>query len=132
MKKQILMKRSNLQNAKFLYFTCIFIIIIALLIIVSIYGYLIKYRAKQKHLLPFNFTNNKLKEIISGIILETEGSIRKIQKRVFFQYKKVKKGTPNLTSPYVYSLFTLVFIKQIFEKKCVIKGSVRKLDSVLA
>ena len=26
--------------------------------------YLIKYRGKQKHLLPLNFTNNKLKEIL--------------------------------------------------------------------
>ena len=40
------------------------LITIALLIAVSIYCYLIKYRAKQRHLLPFNFTNNKLKEII--------------------------------------------------------------------
>ena len=38
-----------------------FLIIIALLIAVIIYSYLIKYRAKQKHLLPFQFTNNKLK-----------------------------------------------------------------------
>ena len=37
---------------------------IALLIAVSIYYYLIKYQAKQKHLLPFHFTNNELKEII--------------------------------------------------------------------
>ena len=36
----------------------------ALLIAVSIYCYLIKYKTKQKHLLPFHFTNNKLKEII--------------------------------------------------------------------
>ena len=34
------------------------------MIAVSIYCYLIRYRAKQKHLLPFQFTNNKLKEII--------------------------------------------------------------------
>ena len=30
---------------------------IELLIVVSIYYYLIKYRAKQKHLLPFHITN---------------------------------------------------------------------------
>ena len=53
---------------------------------------------------------------ITGIILETEGSVQKILKRALFHYKKVKKGTPNLTSPYVYSLFTIVLIKQIFEK----------------
>ena len=40
------------------------LITIALLIAVSIYCYLIKYRAKQKHLLPFHFTNNILKEIM--------------------------------------------------------------------
>ena len=33
----------------------------ALLIAVSMYYYMIKYRAMQKHLLPFYFTNNKLK-----------------------------------------------------------------------
>ena len=54
--------------------------------------------------------------IISGVILETEGSIWKIQKRTLFHYSKVKKGTPNLTSPYVHSLFTIVLKKQIFEK----------------
>ena len=39
------------------------LITIALLVIVSIYCYLIKYKAKQKHLLPFYVTNNKLKEV---------------------------------------------------------------------
>ena len=34
------------------------------IIAVSIYCYLIKYRAKQKHLLPFNDTNNELKEVL--------------------------------------------------------------------
>ena len=38
-------------------------------------------------------------------------------KRVLFHYKNVKKGTLNLTSPYVHSLFTIVLIKRIFEKK---------------
>ena len=37
------------------------LITIALLIAVSMYYYMIKYRAMQKHLLPFYFTNNKLK-----------------------------------------------------------------------
>ena len=40
------------------------LITIALLIAVSIYCYLIKYQGKQKHLLPFHITNNKLKEIV--------------------------------------------------------------------
>ena len=40
------------------YFLLAFLLItIALLIAVSIYCYLIKYRAKQKHLLPFHDTN---------------------------------------------------------------------------
>ena len=48
-----------------LYILLAFLLItIALLITVSIHCYLIKYRGKQKHLLPFHFTNNKLKEII--------------------------------------------------------------------
>ena len=37
------------------------VITTALLIAVSIYRYLIKHRAKQKHLLPFQNTNNELK-----------------------------------------------------------------------
>ena len=36
------------------------LISIALLITVSIYCYLIKHQAKQKHLLPFHITNNEL------------------------------------------------------------------------
>ena len=39
------------------------LITITLLIAVSMYCYLIKYRVKQKHLLPFHITNNELKEI---------------------------------------------------------------------
>ena len=39
------------------------LITIALLIAVRIYCYLIKYQAKQKYLLPFQFTKNKLKQI---------------------------------------------------------------------
>ena len=41
----------------------VLLITIVLLIAVSVYCYLIKYWAKQKHLLPFNLSN-KLKEII--------------------------------------------------------------------
>ena len=52
-----------------------------------------------------------IKVSLTGIILETEGSVRKIQKRALVHYKKIKKGTPNLTSPYVHSLFTIVLIK---------------------
>ena len=52
---------------------------------------------------------------LTGVILETEGSVRKIQKKGTFSLQKVKKGTPDLTSPYVHDLFTVVLIKQIFE-----------------
>ena len=46
----------------------------------------------------YNLFSQILKDY-SGIILETDGSIRKIQKRAFFHYKKVKKDTPNFTFP---------------------------------
>ena len=36
----------------------------SLLIAVSTYCYLIKYRAKQKHLLPLHDTNNELREAL--------------------------------------------------------------------
>ena len=40
------------------------LITIVLLIAVSIYCYLMKYKAKQKHLFPFYVTNNELKEVL--------------------------------------------------------------------
>ena len=52
----------------------------------------------------------------TGVIVETKGSVHKMQKRALFHYKKVKKGTPNLTSPYIYGFFAILLIKQIFEK----------------
>ena len=36
----------------------------ALLVAVSIYCYLIKYQAKQKHLLPFHYKNNEIKQVL--------------------------------------------------------------------
>ena len=42
--------------------TTLFYILFALSIAVSIYCYLIKFKAKQKHLLPFYVTNNELKK----------------------------------------------------------------------
>ena len=59
------MKRKQPVKCKNFYLLLAFLLItIELLIAVSIYCYLIKYRVKQKHLLPFHFTNNELKEII--------------------------------------------------------------------
>ena len=62
MKIQILMKKKQPVKGKIL--PAFLLIAIALLIAVSIYCYFIKHRAKQKHLLPFQFTNNELKKII--------------------------------------------------------------------
>ena len=59
------MNRKQPVKRKNLYILLVFsLIIIALLTAVSIYCYLIKYRAKQKHFLPFHVTNNELKQVI--------------------------------------------------------------------
>ena len=54
------------------------------MIAVSIYCYLIKYRAKQKHLLSFHFTNNELKEIKS----KTSNKVKdiNIKNRTYYFY----------------------------------------------
>ena len=57
-------KKATYKTQNFYILPAFLSITIALLIFVSIYCYLIKYRATQKHLLPFHFTNNKLKEIM--------------------------------------------------------------------
>ena len=58
----------------------------------------------------------------TGVILETEGSYPEDTKRALFYFKKVKKATPNFTSPYVHNHFTIVLIKPIFEKKISHRG----------
>ena len=69
---------------------------------------------------------------IPGVIGETEDTVWKMQKIALFHDKKVKKGTHNLTSLYVYSLFLIFMKKKNYKKKeLVIKGSFRKWDSVL-
>ena len=61
MKQQILMKKNAICKAKNLYvLLAFFLISIAFLIAVSFYCYLIKYQVKQKRLLPFHITNDKL------------------------------------------------------------------------
>ena len=57
-------KKATCKTQHFYSLLAFLLITIGLLITVSIYCYLIKYRAKQKHLLPFHFISNKLKEII--------------------------------------------------------------------
>ena len=55
-------KKKATWKTQNLYILLAFLLItIALLIAVSVYCYFIKYRAKEKHLLPFNNTNNELK-----------------------------------------------------------------------
>ena len=57
-------KKATSKTKNFHILLAFLLITIVLLIVVSIYCILIKYQAKQKHLLPFQFTSNKLKEII--------------------------------------------------------------------
>ena len=52
------------ETKSFYILLALLLITIALLIAVSIYCYLIKYEAKQKHLLPFCVINNELKEVL--------------------------------------------------------------------
>ena len=55
----------KMQHVKYsisIYLLTFLLITMALLVAGSIYCYLIKYEGKQKHLLPFHFTNNKLKK----------------------------------------------------------------------
>ena len=57
-------KKATCKTQNFFILFLVLLIIVALLIAVSIYCYLIKYQAKQKHFLPFQFINNKLKKIM--------------------------------------------------------------------
>ena len=56
-------KKATCKMQNFYILLAFLLISIELLIPVSIYSYLIKYQAKQKHLLPMHFTNNALKEL---------------------------------------------------------------------
>ena len=57
-------KKAICKTQNFYILLALLLITITLLMVVSIYSYVIKYRSKQKHLLPFHFTNNELKEIM--------------------------------------------------------------------
>ena len=57
-------KNITCKTQIFYIFLGFLLITIALLIAVSIYCYLIKYRAKQKHLLPFHVKNDELREVL--------------------------------------------------------------------
>ena len=63
--QQILMKKNIISKTQNFYILLAFLLItIGLLTAVSIYCYLIKYRAKQKHLLPPQVTSKELKEVM--------------------------------------------------------------------
>ena len=54
-------KKATCKMQNFYILLAFLLIITSLLIAVTIFCYLMKYRVKQKYLLPFHFTNNKLK-----------------------------------------------------------------------
>ena len=56
-------QKYNLLKEKFLYFSCLFINYNC----ISDSCYLIKYKAKQKNLLPIYVTNNELKKVCISI-----------------------------------------------------------------
>ena len=65
--QQILMKKKKTcETQSFNVLLTVLLITIALLIAVNIYCYMIKYRAKQKHLFPFH--DSKLKQFCVGSI----------------------------------------------------------------
>ena len=57
-------KNAVCKTKNFYILLAFLLVAIALLIAVSIYYYLIKYKAKQKHLLPYYITNNELKKVL--------------------------------------------------------------------
>ena len=62
-------QKNIICKTKSFYILLAFLLItLVLLVAVSIYCYLIKYRGKQKHLLPYFVTNNKLKMFFINII----------------------------------------------------------------
>ena len=57
-------KKAICKTENFYHLLAFLLITILLLITVSIYCYLIKYRAKQKHSFPFHDKNNELKQVL--------------------------------------------------------------------
>ena len=57
-------KKATCKTKNFYILLAFLLITIALLIVFSIYCYLIKHQTKQKHLLTFYNTNNKLKQVL--------------------------------------------------------------------
>ena len=63
-KKKFNEKKAICETQSFYILLEFLLITIALLIAVSIYCYLLTYRANQKHKLPFHNTNNELKQVL--------------------------------------------------------------------
>ena len=61
---KVILKNIICETKAFYILLAFLLITVALLIVVSIYCYLIKYKAKQKHLLPFYVTKNELKKVL--------------------------------------------------------------------
>ena len=61
--------------------------------------------------------------------MQIEGGAKKRSKRDLFLNKQLQKGTCDLSYAYVHIIFTLLLIKQIFEKK-ITDGSARMPDTV--
>ena len=57
-------RKATCKRQNFYILLAVLLIIIALLIAVSIYCYLIKYLTRQKYLLPFHVKINKSKEVM--------------------------------------------------------------------
>ena len=57
-------KNITCKTQNFYILLAFLLIPITFLTVFSIYCYLKKYRAKQKHLLPFHETNNELKQVL--------------------------------------------------------------------
>ena len=60
--------KKNCKSQNFNILLAFLLITITLLIAVSIYCYLIKYRVKQKYFLPLRVTNNKLGFILISVL----------------------------------------------------------------
>ena len=80
--------KENCKTQSFYILLAFLLIAVALLIAVSIYCYLIKYQGKQINLLPFHFTNNKLKEII----------YKKFKYKISNKLKDIDKKKPDMLS----------------------------------
>ena len=70
-------KKATCKTQNFYILLAFLLITTVLFITVSIYCCLIKYQAKQKHLLPFHNTNNELREVyINKCIIKMESSYK--------------------------------------------------------